>query len=189
MARVREAAVAQEQARQNNWAVDFARLPADAPLWQWTPLLATQSDMRAGEVLARIRQLDRRQQDAETMLDRGDFPLRYLGQFDLTPTSSICAKARALLLKRVEPLTLKNGETRPYATIREPVADAVAAMQWLVGYDCSCDAESQAWETMANAYSNPEWDVYELHDLRGPKELGRKLRETPERFDPPALPR
>jgi hypothetical protein len=42
---------------------------------------------------------------------------------------------------------------------------------------------------MANAYRNPEWELYELHDLRDPKELGRKLRETPERFDPPALPR
>jgi hypothetical protein len=179
MAQVRHSVMAQEQARQDQWAVNFARLPADAPLWEWTPLLATRSEVRVGEVLARIRHLDRRQADAETMLDRGDFPLRYLGQFDLTLTASICDKARALLRKQVEPLVSKNAAAIPYAEIRQSVADAVAAMQWLVGYDCSCDSESLAWETMANAYRDPEWDVYELHDLRDPKELGRKLRDPP----------
>jgi hypothetical protein len=179
MAQVRHAALTQQQIVYTNWAADFARLPDDAPSWAWTPLLATQSDVRADAVLARIRQLDRRQQDAETMLQRGDFPLRYLGRFDLIPTASICAKARALLRKQVEPLLLKSGETRPYAEIREPVADAVAAMQWLVGHDCSCEAEAQAWETMANAHREPEWDVYELRDLRA----------TSERADQRTLPR
>ena len=183
MAHVRQSILAQEQIRQNNWAADFARLPADAPLWEWTPLLATRSEVRRNDVLERIRKLDRRQADAETMLDRGDFPLRYLGQFELTPTPAICEKVRALLRNRVERLVLKNGETRPYAAIREPVADAVAAMKWLVGYDCSCDAESLAWETVANTYRDPEWEVYELHDLRDPGQLGRTLREAPERFD------
>jgi hypothetical protein len=162
MAQVRQDSVTRQLIRYNNWAADFARLSADAPLWQWTPLLATQSDVRADAVLTRIRQPGRRQEDAETMLQRGDFPLRYLGRFDLIATPSICAKARALLRKKVETLLLKNRGTRPYA-----------------GHDCSCDAEARAWETMANAYRNPEWDVYELRDLRA----------TSERSDQRTLPR
>ena len=66
--------------------------------------------------------------------------------------------------------------------IRTDVANAVAAMQWLVGYGCSCDAEATAWETMANAYSDTEFDVFELKRLRDPKALGQTLREAPERF-------
>src|SRR6185312_1014242 len=68
------------------------------------------------------------------------------------------------------------------ATIRGDVADAVAAMQWLVGYDCACDAEAMAWETMANAYTDTGFDVVELRRLRDPEAIGRTLREAPERF-------
>jgi hypothetical protein len=117
------------------------------------------------------------------MLDRGDFPLAWLGQMDLRPTASLCDKARALLRKQAGTLVLKPGESKPYATIREQVAAAVAAMEWLVGYGCSCDAESLAWETMANAYSNTEWEVHQLKEVRDPNELGRTLRETPAHFD------
>jgi hypothetical protein len=55
-------------------------------------------------------------------------------------------------------------------------------MSWLVGYDCPCDAELLAWETMAKGYSDFNFDVYRLAELRDPKELGRILRERPERF-------
>jgi hypothetical protein len=182
MERVREAVVAQEQTKREEWAADFAKLPRDAPLWEWTPFLATPDNERLSAVIQGIRQLERRQADAEAMLDRGDFPLRFMGQLDLTPTSSICDKARALLRRWVVPLVLKPGETKPYGVIRGDVADAVAAMQWLVGYNCSCDAEALAWETMANAYSNTEFDVFELRRVRDSKVLGQTLREAPERF-------
>jgi hypothetical protein len=32
-----------------------------------------------------------------------------------------------------------------------PVADAANAMEWLVGYECPCDAESLAWETTVSS--------------------------------------
>src|ERR1700694_23704 len=116
------------------------------------------------------------------MLDRGDFPLGYLGRFDLDPTPAICEKARNLLRQRVAPLVPKTPDTEPYAKVFWDVSDALAAMKWLVGYECSCDAESLAWESMANAYQNPNFDVVELRELRDPKTLGRTLREYPERF-------
>jgi len=56
-------------------------------------------------------------------------------------------------------------------------------MRWLVGYNCSCDQESLAWEQMANGYADTNFDVYELKDLRDPRALGRVLREDPEKFE------
>jgi len=116
------------------------------------------------------------------MLERGDFPLGFLGRLDLTPTPSICDKARALLRRQVQPLVLQTPNSKRFSEIAWPVANALAAMKWLVGHDCSCDAESQAWETMASAYRDTNFDVVELRELRDPKNLGRQVREYPERF-------
>jgi hypothetical protein len=179
---LRDQASQRQLAAREQYAADFAKLPKDAPLWEWTPFLATPNNPQRDDVLDGIRHLDRRQSDTEIMLDRGDFPLGYLGQFALEPTTTICDKARALLRRQVEPLVLKTPNAKPYADIADAVADALAAMEWLVGYGCSCDAESQAWETMAKAYRDTNFDVVSLAELRDPKELGRVLREDPESF-------
>jgi hypothetical protein len=76
----------------------------------------------------------------------------------------------------------KTPNSRPYAEIAGEVAGAVAAMDWLVDYGCSCDAEALAWATMADAYRDPNFDIVRLRELRDPKNLGRALREHPARF-------
>jgi hypothetical protein len=161
---------------------DLAKLAPDAPLWEWTPFLDTANSTKQEELLAHIRTLGRRQSDAELMLERGDFPLGFLGRLDLTPTPAICDKARALLRRQVQPLVLQTPNSMRYSEIFWPVANALAAMKWLVGHDCSCDAESRAWETMANGYRDTNFDIVELRELRDPKNLGRQVREYPERF-------
>ena len=171
-----------ETARLEKYDADLARVPADAPMWEWTPFLDTRDDTKRAKVLDTIRSLDRRQAQAETMLDRGDFPIQFLGFFDLDPTPALCDKARNLLRKQVAPLVLNTPNSRPYRDIARQVSDAVAGMNWLVGYDCSCDAELTAWESTAKGYSDFNFDVYRLAELRDPKELGRTLREHPERF-------
>src|SRR5215471_4150678 len=164
------------------YAADFAKLPPDSPLWEWVPFLATPDQTRVANVLDRVRHLDRRQSDAELMLDRGDFPLGFLGSFDLTPTPALCEKARAMLRRQAEALVLKPENSKPYGEIATQVEGAIAAMNWLVDYDCGCDAESLAWENTAKAYRDPNYDVYRLPQLRDPKRLGRALYENPERF-------
>jgi len=178
----REVADDEFAAARKKFAVDFAKLPADAPLWDWVPFLQTPDETRVGAAQVRIRALGRRQSDAEIMLDRGDFPLGFLGRFDLTPTQALCDKARKQLLQTVQPLVLTTSNSKPYAQIATQVAGALAAMQWLVGYGCNSDAEALAWETMASAYKDPNFDVVELRELRDPKRLGQYLRENPERF-------
>ena len=171
-----------ETARLQKYDADLANVPADAPLWDWTPFLDTQDSPKQTKVLGSIRGIGQRQAQAEIMLDRGDFPLRYLAFFDLDPTPSLCEKARGLLRKRVEPLVLKTPNSKPYSDIASQVSDAVAGISWLVGYGCSCDVESTAWEAMAKRYRDFNFDVYRLAELRDPRELGRILRERPERF-------
>jgi hypothetical protein len=171
-----------ETARLQKYDADLARVPADAAMWEWTPFLDTPDDTKRKKVLDSIRGIEQRQDQAEQMLDRGDFPLGYLGFFDLDPTPVLCDKARNLLRKQVAPLVLQTPNSKPYSEVAVRVSDAVAGMSWLVGYDCSCDAESAAWETMAKGYRDTNFDVYRLVELRDPKELGRTLRERPERF-------
>jgi hypothetical protein len=171
-----------ETARLEKYDADLARVPAGAPMWEWTPFLDTADSTKRAKVLDSIRSLDQRQAQAETMLDRGDFPIGELGAFDLDPTPVLCDKARSLLRRQVAPLVLNAPNSRPYRDVAGQVADAVAGMDWLVGYDCTCDPESVAWETMANAYTDTNYDIYRLAQLRDPKELGRTLRERPERF-------
>jgi hypothetical protein len=182
MSEMRRAAEEKDIAVAEKYDADLTALPADAPLWAWTPFLATRNGVKVSGLLDRVRRLDRRQGEAELMLDRGDFPLGFLGMFDLTPTPALCDKARSLLRSRVAPMVLERANAKPYAEIAVPVADAVAAMSWLVGYGCSCDVESLAWERMAKGYRDTNFDVVLLAELRDPKELGRVLRESPARF-------
>jgi hypothetical protein len=164
------------------YAEDFAKVPPGAPLWEWTPFLDTPDETRVATTLDRIKGLDSRQKDAELMLERGDFPLGFLGRFDLNPDASLCEKARAQLRRGAAQRVLTTPNAKPYKEIALPVADAVAAISWLVGYDCSCDGEALAWETTAKAYTGSNYDIYRLAELREPKELGRLLRESPEHF-------
>jgi hypothetical protein len=72
--------------------------------------------------------------------------------------------------------------TSPYADIAAEVEGAASAMEWLVGYGCSCDAEAVAWENMANAYRGSNFDVVRLREVRDPAALGKTLREDPAHF-------
>jgi hypothetical protein len=171
-----------ETARLEKYDADLAAVHTGAPMWEWTPFLDTQDSTKRAKVLDNIRSLDQRQAQAETMLDRGDFPIGELGSFDLDPTRELCDKARGLLRKQVAPLLLKTPNSKPYSDVAMQVSDAVSGMNWLVGYGCSCDAESMAWESMTKGYRDTNFDVYRLAELRSPEELGRTLRERPERF-------
>jgi hypothetical protein len=182
MIAVREHADAQVAEALAKWEAEFRRLSRDSPLWEWTALLADARGYDEDRVLESVRHLDRRQADAIVMLARGDFPLRFLGRIDLEPNSTLCDAARRSLRERAERLKLPAGAAKSYETVRQDVTDAVVAMQWLVGYDCACDAESRAWEATAATYPDAAYDVASLHDLRDPAQLGRILRERPEHF-------
>lgn len=180
--KVRNNADDRDAAVVEKYEADYAKLPADAPLWDWAPFFNTRNSTKVNEIFDRVRKLDRRQADAELMLERGDFPLRYIGELDLTPTPALCDRARALLRNRVAPLVLTAPQSKPFRAIAGDVSDALAALRWLIGYDCDATAEVAAWEAMVKGYKDPAYDVYELRDLRDPKNLGNIVRNYPARF-------
>jgi hypothetical protein len=182
LSQIREAARQHAREIQAKWSSDLAAMPADAPLWKWLSFLQSRNDIDVDPALDRIRKLNRRQGDAEVMLERGDFPLRYLGTLDLRPTQALCDKARALLRKQAQPLVLQTPNAKPYSDIAGTVAGALSAIQWLVGYGCPCEVEAQAWETMAKAYRDPNFDVVSLREYRDPNELGWAVRQNPDVF-------
>jgi hypothetical protein len=182
LGQTRHAAGQRAIAAQEKYDADLARLPPDAPLWEWVPFFDTRNESFKNDLLARVAKLDRRQADAELMLDRGDFPLSYIARLDLTPTPALCDKTRALLRRRIEPLVLKPGDSKPYNAIAEPVRQAAEAMEWLAGYECSVDAESVAWENMTKAYQGSDWDIHRLAEARDPKNFGHTVRFYPQRF-------
>jgi hypothetical protein len=160
----------------------FVALPKDAPLWDWVPYLSSRNAMRQTAAVEGIRKLARRQSEAEIMLDRGDFPLGFIGQFDIDLTPAVCEKTLTLLRSRAAQLVPPKPDTQPYSQVAVPVGEALTALSWLIGYGCASDAEVRAWEDVAKAYQNPAFDVYELKGLHDPKRLGQTLRETPEKF-------
>jgi hypothetical protein len=180
--KIRVAADNRDTAVLEKYEADLAKVADNAPLWEWAPFFNTRNATRLDDMLKHIATLDRRQADAELMLGRGDFPLGFIGRLDLTPTPALCDKARALLRQRVAPLVLAVPQSKSYRDIAGDVNDALSAMKWLIGYDCDATAEAQAWETMANGYKDTNYDVYELRDLRDPKQLGHIVRNYPERF-------
>jgi ABC-type transport system involved in multi-copper enzyme maturation permease subunit len=182
MNQMHDRAIQRQSVRRDDEADAYGRLAADAPLWEIAPFLKTRDGTMEQAIIDRVTHLDRRQADAEIMLDRDDFPLAFLRAFDLDPTPALCGKARGMLRRRAQSLVPKTANSKPYAVIADEVAGAVAAIEWLVGYGCSCDAESLAWESMANAYRGSNFDLVRLRELRDPAVLGRTLREDPPHF-------
>ena len=179
---VRERAVQQASDEQVRWSAELGAMNADAPLWEWIRFLGSPNRLDVDRALARIRGVQRRQSDAEIMLDRGDFPLRYLGALDLPMTQAVCDKARGLLMRQVRPLVPQTANAKPYTDVADKVAGALSAIQWLVGYGCPSDAEARAWQDMAGAYRDTNYDVVSLGEYRDPKELGWAVRQDPAQF-------
>jgi hypothetical protein len=179
---MRHATVTQQQHAETSRRAELERLAPDAPLAAHLPFLKDADQRITSDALARIKKLDRRQAEAEELIERDDFPLGQLVWFDLEVTPSLCEKVRAALRKRAEPLVPGAPGTKPYSQVAGDVRDAMSAMYWLTGYGCAVDAESLAWENLARAYRDPGYDVTLLAGMRDPARLGRKLREDPDKI-------
>jgi hypothetical protein len=179
---VRDQVDQREAARVADWQAKFDAIPADAPLAQWLPFLASDVyliEQAAGEAM---RKLPRRQGDAEAMLDRDELPFDKLDQLDLDPTPALCDKARASLTRRAAALASPSGPPHSAQEMFDEVDAAARAMAWLVGFACPCEQESLAWEALARSHGVPDSTLLDLAKLRDPGELGRTLYNSPPRF-------
>ena len=182
MRMARDAVLKREADRETAVRARFAALPPDAPLWTWLPFVQSDVYEVSEAAAARIRELPRRQRDAEDMLDRDQLSFSLLSAYDFDPTPSLCEKARGSLARRAAALAARQSSGASAETIGSEVQRATEGMRWLVGLDCSCDAESKAWEDLARASGVSEYSLKTLADLRDPRELGERLLNDPPRF-------
>ena len=178
MQMARDAAVAREAARVAAWQTKFDATPATAPLQQWLPFLDSGVYALADAARQKILTLPTRQSDAEAMLDADTFPLGFTSQYDFDPTPEFCQKALASLSRRAAAVPPPPAKPSYYA-VSDQVAGATSAITWLVGFACSADAQSKAWEAVARAYGATDYDVADLVQARDPKRLGFTLYNDP----------
>jgi hypothetical protein len=138
----------------------FERLGPDSPLWEWAWAAEKGSEFR-DQALADIRQLERRQPDAEIMLERGwSFPMVELPNLALQPTPSFCDHARSFLRRRAEDVTAV-APPPPYSVVAQRIEIYLPAMRWLVENRCDCGKELRAIDGAIKAYpDSPERSTF-----------------------------
>jgi hypothetical protein len=179
---IHDAALEREAARVTDWRAKLDAMPADAPLWRWTPFLTSNVYLVEQGAREAMRKLPSRQVDAEAMLQRDEFPFGELGAFDLDPTPSLCSKARASLTRCAAKLRPSPDRAHTYSEIANEAGSAREGMKWLAGLGCAADAESRAWEELVRAYGGEEFVVADFAKLRDPAELGSVLDNNPPKF-------
>jgi hypothetical protein len=146
---IREREAAEQEQRE--WTARFEQLARDAPLWEWRDYTEHGEALRQ-RALEGIRHLDRRQRDAEELLDHGlAFPMRELPDLDLAITPAFCQKARRFLADRVKSLSPAVPD-RPYSWEKSAADPYLPAMRWLLDHDCDCRPEASAIEAAVKAY-------------------------------------
>jgi hypothetical protein len=133
--------------------VQFAKLTAESPLWEWTPFAKSTYEMHM-EALNHIRTAPTRQADAEIMLDRGDFPMLLLFDLKLDPTPELCQKFRNFLAKREQSMRLKVPQSQSIKVIAIDLDAAINSMNWLTGNHCDCRDLGAAYLATANSYKD-----------------------------------
>ena len=149
------------EANRARWAL----LAPDARLAELAPFLTVDNEFE-GQALKRIQQDPRRQADAEQMLERGDFPLHYIGSMELEFTPQFCEKARGALQRRAAALVPQGKQS--FEAVSKDFDDAITAMQW-ISPKCDVREAATAFEKAANAYGDGPgraWDLIALRQLR-----------------------
>jgi hypothetical protein len=141
----------QAEQERGEWAARFEKLPKGAPLWEWRDFTEHGEELRQ-RAFEGIRRLDRRQADAEELLDHGlAFPIQELPNLDLEITPSFCWKARAFLAGKLKALT-PAVPGRPYSWEKASVDPYLPGMEWLLDHRCDCRAEVAAMQAGVQAY-------------------------------------
>lgn len=147
---------------------EFQKLTAAAPLRDWLQFTAYDSELREPALRA-IRQLDRRQSDAEQMLVQGDTSLfRDLGDLDLKLTPSLCTNARKLLATKARSFVATHKKAR-FHDVRTEVESYEQALVWLAAQRCPIQPELAAFEAAILSYADSDQGALilaHLADLR-----------------------
>jgi hypothetical protein len=151
----------QEQAMADARAA-FAKLTPESPLWDWAPFVDTTMQV---EALNHIRTAPTRQADAETMLERGDFPMGLLFELSLDPTPDLCRKFRGFLARREQSMRLPVPRSQSITVIARDLDAAINSMRWLADHHCDCQDLGAAYLATANSYKDSKLAAWNLRQL------------------------
>ncbi len=133
------------------WLAKFEQLPKNAPLWCWREFTEHGEELRQ-MAFEGIRQLARRQADAEQLLDQGfAFPMLELPNLSLEVTPALCEHARKFLRERVKQIS-PPVPGRPYDWEKQAIDPYLASIEWLVQHACDCRDELAQVEAAVRAY-------------------------------------
>lgn len=158
LAQQRQASLAADlEAKRREQQARFEKLTPESPLWEWLSLAEPETGFR-DQALVGIRQLPRRQRDAEEMLAHGNaWVLKDLPSLDLQPTPALCEGARRCLIADANSYR-QTVEVPPSLSVLEPRIRALApAVKWLIERGCDCSEVLAAYEAAAKTYSDDHY--------------------------------
>jgi hypothetical protein len=159
-------------AQQAEWAkrsaeakARFEELTPDSPMRDWAQFLDdSQWHVRARD---HILKMPDRTAQSMVMLDRGDFPLKYLLALELDPTPEFCEKLHAYLARREQALRLPVPQSKPYTAIAAEVDAAINAMSWLRDHNRDCRDLGAAYLDLVNTYKGEKgWNEVQLRQIK-----------------------
>ena len=152
----------------------FEKLGPGSPLWLWLEFADSGSDLR-DRALAGIRQLSRRQADAELMLEKGmGGPLLGVADLGLEATPKFCELSRKYLQERIAFSRAKDVAAVPFSSDAVQMSLFVDAMQWLVDHHCDLAAEIEGYDESARRYPESKERSQFLARLAALRDLGAR---------------
>jgi hypothetical protein len=140
-----------EAARQEN-LVKLQAMDPDTPLWRWLEFTDPKKGVRE-EAFAAIRNVGRRQADAEEMASRGmTGPLLDLPNLGLEATPVLVKAHKEHLLWLVRDVKRPDAASVSYSWIAREVDEYLPSIQWMAERHCGCSGEVAALEEAVRSY-------------------------------------
>jgi hypothetical protein len=134
--------------------VELQRLTPESPLWEWINYTDARKGVR-DEAFAGIRNLTRRQADADEMLANGVTGfLKDLPSLGLDATPTIVAAHKKNLRKMTEGIVRPDAGSVKYSWISWEIDPYLPSIQWMAEKHCGCSGEVAALEAAVRAYKN-----------------------------------
>jgi hypothetical protein len=129
----------------------FAKLTQDSPLREWLEFTGPGHELR-NEAFSKIRQMPRRQADAELMFRQGfDYITRDLPELDLEPTPAVCEGARKCLRGLIKDMTPADGRAI-YLQEDSRINEYRRGIEWMAKNGCDCRTELEALDRVLDLY-------------------------------------
>jgi hypothetical protein len=144
---------AQEAARQENLSKLQAMAP-DTPLRDWLEFTDPKKGVRE-EAFAAIRNLSRRQQDAEEMASRGvTGPLIELPNLGLEASPALVKAHKGHLNWLIGDIKRPDASSVSYSWISREVNEYLPSIQWMAERHCGCSEEVASLKAEVQSYKS-----------------------------------